>query len=104
MGDELKRAASPYTKLEIAIKENGEKLDKICEYKEEQKKNDSKWREMWAQQKAKAEKQKRATTISSVGALLLTAAAFYLNVIKLDEESAFFRGLVAVLDVIVSVL
>jgi PBP1b-binding outer membrane lipoprotein LpoB len=109
--NELKAQASPMLKLEQATKEQNTRLDvhtdlllELCESKKQQLKNDSKWRLLWQQQKEEAKKQKRIATISSLMALFFTGAAFYLNVIKLDEESAFIRGLAAFFDVMAGVL
>ena len=105
--------------IELAKKQN-EKLDditillsRLCDLHEDHEgrsvlimlldehkdrsKNDLLWRKKWDRTKL---------TSMSIGAIatILTGAAFYFNVIKLDEESAFISGMVSFFKVISGVM
>lgn len=106
MGD-LKKLASPFSaEVEKAWEEQGEQLEviiallrgnnkkssekimelvKIRKLKESQALNDCLWRGKWS-------RQKNISIYISLTATLFTFAAFYLNVIKLNEDSAFYQG------------
>lgn len=110
MNDELKNAASPYNELLKVAKQQDEKLGALCVLKNDQNVNDNQWRELWAiekeerkQQQKKNLRQKRVSAMASVTALFFTAAAFYLNVIKLDEESALIRAFAVFFNAIAGV-
>ena len=121
MIDDLKKQAAPKAaELIEVVAEQNEKLDNItillsrlCDLHEDHEgrsvlimlldehkdrsKNDLLWRKKWDRTKL---------TSMSIGAIatILTGAAFYFNVIKLDEESAFISGMVSFFKVISGVM
>lgn len=112
---DLKRQASPFTEQMESMKEEQaeqlevviallrtqnknavkkiELLKKIKDLKEAQALNDCLWRNKWS-------KQKNISIGLSVGIAFFTITAFYLNVIKLDEQSAVAQGVSHLINVI----